>query len=159
MVGRLIGIARRGARRAPMQEVCDGLITEQLGLDGDFKGAKYPRRQITVLTHKDWQAALAEVGRRDLPWTARRANLLVEDVELPRAAGGILRIGPVRLEVTAQTYPCVRMEEAQTGLLSALAKDWRGGVTCRVLNGGPIALGDPVEVTTRPPRVTRWLPG
>ena len=53
----------------------------------------------------------------------------------------------------AQTYPCARMEEAQAGLLSALAKDWRGGVTCRVLEGGPIALGDPVEVTVRPPRV------
>jgi len=159
MMGRLIGIARRGARRAPMQEIGDGLITQQGGLAGDFKGAKYPRRQITVLAREDWQAALAEIGQPDLPWTVRRANLLVEGLELPRAAGGVLRIGTVSLEVTAQTYPCARMEEAQAGLLSALAKDWRGGVTCRVLEGGPIALGDRVEVTVRPPSVRPRLPG
>jgi MOSC domain-containing protein YiiM len=159
MMGRLIGIARRSRRRAPMQEVEHGLITEQLGLDGDFKGAKYPRRQITVLACEDWRAALAEVAQADLPWTTRRANLLVTGVDLPRAAGSILRIGAVRLEVTAQTYPCARMEEAQAGLLSALAKNWRGGVTCRVLHGGPIALGDPVEVEARAPSITRKLPG
>jgi MOSC domain-containing protein YiiM len=159
MIGRLIGIACRGARRAPMQEIGDGLITPEGGLAGDFKGAKHPRRQITVLAREDWLAALAEIGGPDLSWTARRANLLVEGVDLPRAVGGILRIGSVRLEVTAQTYPCARMEEAQAGLLSALAKDWRGGVTCRVLEGGPITLGDPVEVTARPQRIERKLPG
>lgn len=159
MIGKLIGIARRSARRAPMQEIGDGLITREGGLAGDFKGARYPRRQITVLLREDWQAALAEIGHPNLPWTARRANLLVEGVELPRAVGGILHIGSVRLEVTAQTYPCARMEEAQAGLLAALAKDWRGGVTCRVLDGGPVILGDAVEVTVRPPRAERRLPG
>jgi MOSC domain-containing protein YiiM len=159
MPGRLIGIARRSVRRAPMQEVNDGLITPAGGLVGDFKGAKYPRRQITVLALEGWQAALAEIGQPGLPWTARRANLLVEGVELPRAAGGVLCIGPVRLEITAQTYPCNRMEEAQAGLLSALAKHWRGGVTCRVLEGGPVALGDPVEVLVRPAPTGRRLPG
>ena len=159
MSGRLIGIARRSARRTPMQEIAIGLITQERGLIGDFKGAKYPRRQITVLALEDWQAALSELGRADLPWTARRADLLVEGQDLPQAAAGILRIGPVRLEVTAQAYPCARMEEVQSGLLSALAKDWRGGVTCRVLEGGPIALGDPVEVPVRPPHVARRLPG
>jgi MOSC domain-containing protein YiiM len=159
MTGRLMGIARRGARRVPMQEVSEGLVTTKDGLIGDFKGAKYPRRQITVLAREDWDAALAEIGHPELPWTARRANLLVEGVELPRAAGGILRIGPVRLEITAQTYPCARMEEAQAGLLSALARDWRGGVTCRVLDGGPIALGGSVDVLLRPKRAERRLPG
>ncbi len=159
MAGRLIGIARRGQRRAPMQEVGEGLVTAEGGLIGDFKGAKYPRRQITVLAREAWDAALAEIGHPPLSWTARRANLLVEGVELPRAAGGILRIGPVRLEITAQTYPCARMEEAQAGLLSALAGDWRGGVACCVLHGGPIALGDSVEILLRPERAERRLPG
>jgi MOSC domain-containing protein YiiM len=159
MTGRLIGIARRDRRRAPMQETDEGLITSAAGLAGDFKGAKYRRRQITVLAMEAWQAALAEIAQSGLPWTARRANLLVEGVELPRAAGGVLRIGAVQLEVTGQTYPCSRMEEAQAGLLSALAKDWRGGVTCRVLEGGPVALGDAVEVLVRPAPTLRHLPG
>lgn len=159
MTGRLIGIARRGVRRALMQEIGEGQITTEAGLIGDCKGAKYPRRQITVLAREDWDAALAEIGHPELPWTARRANLLVEGVELPHAAGGILRVGPVRLEITAQTYPCARMEEAQPCLLSALASDWRGGVTCRVLDGGLIALSNSVEVLLRPKRAERRLPG
>ena len=72
--------------------------------------------------------------------------------------GGVLRIGPLHLEVTGQTYPCQRMNEACAGLLSALAKDWRGGVTARVIEGGDIAMGDTVEVLVDPPEIRRRLP-
>lgn len=142
-----------------MQETGEAAITAAAGLEGDFKGSKYPRRQITVLTREAWEAALADLGPPLLPWTARRANLLVEGVSLPKAIGGILAIGDVRLEVTGQTYPCVRMEEARAGLLKALASDWRGGVTCRVLAGGRISLGDVAEVLVRPPETVPRLPG
>ena len=141
-----------------MQEIAEGVISVQAGLEGDFKGAKYPQRQITVLASEAWQAAVAELGADGLPWTARRANLLVADVALPRAAGGVVRIGPVLIEVTGQTYPCARMEEAHAGLLKVLARAWRGGVTARVLEGGRIALGDRVEVLVSPPEVKPRLP-
>jgi MOSC domain-containing protein YiiM len=113
--GQLIAIARRHQRRTPMQEVAEGLISVEAGLAGDFKGAKFPLRQITVLACEAWAAATVEAGAPGLPWTTRRANLLVEGVELPRGKGGVLRIGPVRVEVTGQTYPCVRMEQAHAG--------------------------------------------
>lgn len=158
-VGRLVGIARREQRRAPMQQVAEGSISLEAGLAGDCKGVRFPLRQVTVLAREAWVAAAADVGDPDLPWSVRRANLLVEGVELPRAKGGILGIGAVRLEVTGQTYPCMRMEEARTGLLKALARDWRGGVTCRVLASGPIGLGDAVEVLVRPREVLPRLPG
>jgi MOSC domain-containing protein YiiM len=158
-VGRLVGIARRGQRRAPMQEIAEGLVSVEAGLAGDFKGAKHPRRQITLLAREAWEAALAELGDPGLAWTARRANLLVEGVELPRAKGGILLVGPVCLEVMAQTYPCARMDEARRGLLKALARDRRGGATCRVLTGGRVALGDVVEVLVRPHEAGPRLPG
>jgi MOSC domain-containing protein YiiM len=157
--GRLVGIARRAGRRAAMQEIAEGQITIAGGLEGDFKGIKYPRRQITILAVDAWEAALQEIGHATLPWTVRRANLLVAGVRLPRAVGGVLRIGQVRLEVTGQTFPCLRMNEAHAGLLSALAKDWRGGVTARVLAGGVVALGDAVEVLVDPPEIRPRLPG
>jgi MOSC domain-containing protein YiiM len=159
VIGQLAGIARRDARLALMQTCTEGLITVEAGLEGDFKGAKYPRRQITVLALEDWEAALADIGNETLPWTARRANLLVAGVRLPRAVGGILKVGDVVLEVTGQTYPCNRMEEAASGLLSALAKAWRGGVTARVLEGGRVALGDGVVVLVDPPEIRPRLPG
>lgn len=161
--GRLIGIARRPERRAVMEVVGQGVISVDGGLQGDHKGPKFPRRGITVLSREDWAAALAELtdlgGPVVLPWTVRRANLLVEGVRLPRAAGGVVRIGPVLLEVTFPTQPCSRMDEAHQGLLKALHPDWRGGITCVVRAGGSVAIGDAVDVLVSPPERRVRLPG
>ena len=73
--------------------------------------------------------------------------------------GGVVRIGPVVLEITYPTTPCKRMDEARDGLMGAIYPDWRGGVTCRVLEGGRVAIGDPVEVLVSPPERTIRLPG
>jgi MOSC domain-containing protein YiiM len=163
MSGRLIGIARRDAHRAPMEELQVGSVSIERGLERDHKGAKFPRRQITVMSIEAWQAANAELadlaGSALLPWTTRRANFLVEGVELPRAKGGLLKIGPVELEVTDQTVPCGRMDEAHKGLLKALRSDWRGGVTCRVVQGGMVEIGEAVEILLSPPEHRINLPG
>ncbi|MGQ0483891.1 MAG: MOSC domain-containing protein [Hyphomicrobiales bacterium] len=147
MTGRLIGIAWRGKSRAPMQTAESRTITLAAGLAGDCKGAKFPERQITILSREDWEAALATLGDPDLPWTARRANLLVENVKLPRAEGSQMRVGAVRLEVTGQTSPCEVMERAFPGLRKALSPEWRGGVTCKVIAGGEVQTGDEVSVS------------
>jgi len=156
--GHLIGIARRAARLEPMQEIQSGKVTVAAGLQGDHKGAKFPNRQITVLAVEAWGEAARDAGEPGLTWTARRANFLVAGVHLPRAAGGVLRIGEVLLEVTSQTVPCKRMDDALTGLRKALHSDWRGGITCRVLEGGQVTLGDLVEVLVSPPQRVIRLP-
>jgi MOSC domain-containing protein YiiM len=141
--GRLLGIARRLAPRAPMEEVAAVRITPGGGVDGDAR-RRPGRRQVTVLARDAWEAALAECAAA-LSWTTRRANLYVEGLDLVGAAGAELHVGAgVRLLVTGETNPCARMEAAWPGLSGALARDWRGGVTCRVLRGGGIAVGDPV---------------
>jgi MOSC domain-containing protein YiiM len=160
MSARLIGIARRAAHRAPMEQLQAGSVSVERGLEGDHKGAKFPRRQITVMSIEAWRAANADLaGPEPLPWTTRRANFLVEGVELPRAKGGLLKIGSVELEVTDQTVPCGRMDEAHKGLLKALHPDWRGGVTCKVVQGGQVEIGDTVEVLLSPPEHRINLPG
>ena len=115
--GRLIGIARRPAHRAPMQTVETALIEAGGGVEGDHKGKKFSRRGVTILAREAWEAALADLAMTgnsdDLPWTARRANLLIEGVELPRALGGIIAVGPAVLEITYPTTPCKRMDEAR----------------------------------------------
>ncbi len=145
-----------------MEEIESGVITVEAGLEGDHKGPKFPLRRITVLGREDWDAALAELsdlaGVPRLPWTARRANLLVEGVRLPRARGAQLKIGPVVLEVTYPTQPCKRMDEVHPGLLKALHPDWRGGVTCRVLEGGRVCIGDEAVVLFSPPEKQVRLP-
>lgn len=144
-----------------MQEIETGVISLDAGLEGDHKGLRFPNRQITVLSREAWTAALADLGiaPEELAWTARRANLLVESVDLPRAKGGIIAVGPAHLEVTGQTVPCRRMDEAQPGLLKALYPEWRGGITCRVIQPGTVAIGDPVSVLVSPPERRIRLPG
>ena len=126
-----------------------GRICVESGLEGDWRGRPRPgksdKRQVTVMERECWEAACSQLGRA-LPWTTRRANLLVEDLKLPRRTGDIIVIGDVRLEVTGEVDPCSRMEEAAAGLRAALEPDWRGGVACRVLHGGDIALGATVVI-------------
>ena len=149
MSGRLIGIARRDRTRAAMEVIDHGEIAPGEGVRGDFRGALKPgrnRREVTVMIREAWTAATSEIGRADQEWSSRRANLLVEGVDLPRAPGATIRLaGGAVLEVTGETDPCFRMDEIVPGLQAALAPDWRGGVTTRVIAGGPIAVGDSVE--------------
>jgi MOSC domain-containing protein YiiM len=147
--GRLIGMARRDTKRAPMETLERGRIGVEFGLEGDFRGlrrpGKEPKRQVTILAREGWEAACADLGR-ELPWTTRRANLFVEGIALPRRAGDVMTIGDVRLEITVEVEPCERMEEAAAGLQAAMRPDWRGGVGCRVLQGGEIAIGDAIRI-------------
>jgi MOSC domain-containing protein YiiM len=145
-----------------MEELDAVAITTGGGLDGDHKGLRFPRRGVTLIEREAWEAAIAELadlaGPVPLAWTARRANLLTEGVHLPRARGALIAIGPVRLEVTGVTWPCRRMDEVHTGLLKALARDGRGGITTRVLEGGTITGGMAVDVLSRPQEHRPRLP-
>jgi len=143
-MGRLIGIARREKKRAPMETLDSAEISAETGVTGDFRG-KPGKRQVTLLSAEAWQKACNELGH-DVTWTTRRSNLLVEDLELPQAAGHIIAIGDVRLKTTMEIDPCFRMDEQVDGLKKALQPDWRGGVGCEVLQGGAVSIGDKVEL-------------
>jgi len=143
----LVGIARKARPRAPMESLESVSVTTELGIDGDFRG-KLRRRQVTILAEEDWQAACQEIGQDDIHWTERRANLFVCGIALPRSKGSKLSIGDVVFEITGETDPCNRMDAVAMGLQEALRPDWRGGVTCRVIAGGTITVGDQVIAET-----------
>lgn len=145
-MGRLAGIARRERKRAPMETLERAEISTATGVAMDFRG-KPGLRQVTVISAKAWREACSEL-QRDIPWTTRRANLLVDEVELPQTVGAVLSIGLVRLQITGEVDPCSRMDEQCPGLRQALQPEWRGGVSCIVLEGGTVVLGD--EVTAEP---------
>ena len=147
MTARLTGIARRAQPRAAMETLSVGTVSVAAGLEGDFRG-KNGHRQVTVIFAQDWEAACHVLGQ-DLSWTTRRANLLVEGLsglEGIKVLGARLRVGPVLLEVTEETEPCSRMDAQAQGLREALKPDWRGGICCKVLEGGTIALGAAVTI-------------
>lgn len=144
MSGKLIGIARRDKPRVPMETLDRAAVTTAAGIEGDCRGITEDR-QVTLIFREDWEAACQGLGR-ELPWTTRRANLLVEGLTGFKRVGAQLRVGSVLLEVTEENPPCRVMDILAEGLRVALQPDWRGGVACRVLQDGIIALGDKVSV-------------
>ena len=142
---KLLAIAYKTVKRGPMNEVLYANVTQLSGVEKDVFG-RPGKRQVTVLSKIQWQQACHSI-EADLPWTTRRANLLVDDLVFSSAdVGKHLQIGELRLEITGETDPCKKMEIAHIGLEAALTPDWRGGVTCRVLNDAMIHLGDEITL-------------
>ena len=143
-MGRLTGIARREEKRGPMETLQQAEVSEQTGVAMDFRG-KPGKRAVTVISARAWREVCAELGQ-EIPWTTRRANLLVDDIDLPKSEGAIMEIGEVRLQVTMEVDPCFRMDEQVDGLTEALKPDWRGGVGCIVVWSGSVSVGDAVNI-------------
>ncbi|HEY0720644.1 MAG TPA: MOSC domain-containing protein [Gammaproteobacteria bacterium] len=144
----LLGIAIKRRKYAPMELLPQVQLTPEAGLAGDYRGAP-GKRQVTLLSLVDWQRTCGELGV-DLSWQERRANLLVDELPLFETRGALITLGGAVLEVTGETDPCERMEAVQPGLFNALASAWRGGVTCRVREGGLLTLGMNVSIALRP---------
>jgi len=148
MAGRVAGIARHARPKAPMEVIDHAAVTLAGGIQGDYRGAmkgKPYKRQVTLIEAGDWNDAQAEVGH-NIPWQERRANVLVEGLDLPQVAGVRLRVGTALLEVTRETDPCERMEALAEGLRAALSSDWRGGVCTKVVEEGEVAVGDTIRI-------------
>lgn len=146
-MAKLIGIAIKHKKRAPMQTLDSAFISLDKGVENDFRG-KPSKRQVTVMSQKAWQDVNATL-ETDLPWTTRRANLLIDELDLENTIGKTITVGEVELIITQETDPCERMTEAAAGLFDALKPNWRGGVCCRVISEGPVKLGDDVVLADK----------
>jgi MOSC domain-containing protein YiiM len=144
---KLLDIAYRPKSRAPMQTKSQCMLTRVAGVDEDARG-KPGKRQVTVLSTVQWQRACEELNRA-LPWTIRRANLLLDGVEFDASyVGKQIKIGELRMVITGETDPCPKMDMQHQGLSLALEPNWRGGVCCKVIADGRIKIGDAVEIIT-----------
>lgn len=139
--GLLRAIFVKRAKRGPMDPATRGELVAGRGLVGNADQGR--RRQVTLLEEERWAEATAEIATTLDP-RARRANLLISGLRLAGNRGRILAIGPCRLRILSETRPCERMDEAARGLRRALDPDWRAGAFAEVLEGGEIAVGDPI---------------
>lgn len=140
--GRLAAIWIKRAKLGPMDRAETAELVAGRGLVGNADQGR--RRQVTVIDGAAWRAAVAELEGAAPDPSARRANLMVEGLDLAASRGRSLAVGGCRLRVLGETRPCERMEQAAPGLKAALASGWRGGVFCEVLSGGTIGVGDEV---------------
>ena len=102
------------------------------------------RRQVTLIDLARWHELMDRLGT-DLQTSARRANLVIDSLDLFDSRGKTLRIGTARLHVLSETRPCERMEEAWPGLRATMRERWGGGAYAEIVEGGEISVGDAVE--------------
>jgi len=102
------------------------------------------RRQVTLIDLERWRELMDRLGA-DLETGARRANLVIDSLDLFDSRGKTLRIGSARLHVLGETRPCERMEETFPGLRAAMRERWGGGAYAEVIEGADISVGDAVE--------------
>lgn len=140
----LLGIAIKPHGQTVMQPLTSVELSCERGVEGDCRGKPGPR-QVTLMSLADWQAACDELAI-ELHWTERRANLLVDALPLEQSKGKKIHLGDAILEITGETDPCHRMESLHPGLFKALAQGWRGGVTCRVVQGTLLKVGADVSL-------------
>jgi MOSC domain-containing protein YiiM len=74
-----------------------------------------------------------------------RRNIVVSGINLLAFADQQFQIGEAVLEMTGHCHPCTRMEE-NLGEGGYNAMRGHGGITCRVVTGGTIKLGDEVKL-------------
>ena len=142
-MGKVIGIATRMKKRANMVVYASAKISFDHGVGDDSRGLIKGDRQVTVMTQEGWNAACSDLDKK-LHWTTRRANLIIEGVDLENTTGDLLKIGNFMLEITGELKPCPRMDEQIVGLTKALVPEWRGGVTCKILSEGVVNENDEV---------------
>jgi MOSC domain-containing protein YiiM len=147
-MGKVLCIATREKTRAVMKTCTAAEISFEQGVGNDSRGRKQNHRQVTILTLEGWNEACEELGT-ELDWTTRRANILVEGIDLKETTGKFLKIGNFKLEVTGELVPCNRMDEQHDGLTKALSVNWRGGVTCTLISEGKIAENDAIDFSTK----------
>jgi MOSC domain-containing protein YiiM len=132
-----------------METIDHAQVTVAEGVHGDFRGSLKPgrnKRQVTVMSAESWRDTLHDLGT-SVPWEQRRVNLLVEGLTLAESTGArIIFDSGLVLEVTGECDPCTRMEEIAPGLKAALLPFWRGGITTRVIESGPIRVGEQVRI-------------
>lgn len=143
VTGKVVGLAVRTAKNGPMKEVPEAVALAGAGIEGDLSSA--PDRGISLLSSLQWQIVVQEL-KADLPWHARRANVLVDTPELGPLIGKTIKVGSVQIRVMGETEPCALMDRQFQGLRRALTPHCRGGVHGKVLTDGQFKLGDPVVI-------------
>ena len=140
---RLASIHVALATRLPMRAVERATVEAGKGIVGDrYHGTRH--RHVTLQSASALRAATDAFGS-DVPAHLTRRNLTLDEGEVPTAPGSLIRIGDAVLEVVRVAAPCKLLDDTiGRGAQEALRR--RGGAVCRVLEGGEISVGDPVDV-------------
>lgn len=119
-------------------------VTEKKGIVGDrYKGTSR-KRQVTIIQTEHIEAVAKMLRKDSIDPALLRRNIVVSGINLLAFNDSTFQIGDVILQMTGYCHPCSRMEDnLGTGGYNAMRG--HGGITCMVVKGGTIKIGDAVS--------------
>ena len=153
MTARLVSINANATKEFRKLPRAEGRLIENFGLEGD-RHAGRPQRQVSIL-NVETVTELAQAGMPVEPGVLGE-NITVEGVPVMQLSDGArLRIGEAELEITGDRPACKELLEVHRNALKALVG--RTGKMARVVRGGTVRPGDPIELVGEPEADGRHL--
>ena len=136
-MARVLHLFRAPKKRLPMEELPEANVVANSGLEGCAHARRGGKRQVLLVDRETLEAV-------DLKPGIIRENITTDGLNVNSLTPGQkLRVGIAKLEVSAVCTPCDQLEKIRPGLRREM---WgRRGMLCRVLEGGVIRPGDPIE--------------
>ncbi len=144
-VGRLEWIGLAPARMEALDEPDLAELIVGRGIVGEHHAKRRPTKREVTLVQWEHLPVIGAVLQRDVisPILLRR-NLAVSGINLLALKNATFQIGDVVLQGTGPCEPCSRMESV-LGPGGYNAVRGHGGITAKVIQGGTIKKGDPVQ--------------
>lgn len=143
--GRVALITIRPERRGTPLMLDEVIAVEQIGLEGDHYASKDGKRQVTLIAQEHLNAAASMLGKDSIDPLQTRRNIVTAGINLFALKGKQFQLGEATLEYTGECHPCSRMEE-NFGMGGYNAMRGHGGITCKIIKTGRVALGDSLKV-------------
>jgi MOSC domain-containing protein YiiM len=144
-VGSVVAILTTPDAERPLARVENVDAVAGRGLVGD---RYYNGRGTFSGPGRGYQLTLVEaevLDSLDLPWEQARRNIVTRGIALNTLVGRRFKIGAVECIGRRLAEPCAHLEKlARPGLLRPLVH--RGGLRADILEGGPISIGDSVDL-------------
>lgn len=132
--------------RGEIKIVDEIIVSEKKGIEGDrYKGTNR-KRQVTLIQAEHIEAVSKILQKDSIDPSLLRRNIVVSGINLLAFNDLEFSVGEVVLKMTGYCHPCSRMEQnLGTGGYNAMRG--HGGITCMVVKGGKIKIGDKVRFT------------
>lgn len=142
MTARLVSVNTNATREFRKLPRAEARLIEDFGLEGD-RHAGRPLRQVSIL-NAETVNELANEGMPVEPGVLGE-NITIEGLPVMQLGDGErLRIGEAELEITGDRPACRELLDVDKRALKAMLG--RTGKMARVIRGGTVRPGDPIEL-------------
>ncbi|MHC4267903.1 MAG: MOSC domain-containing protein [Planctomycetota bacterium] len=134
-------VSKRNTAAEPCNKVT---VRSNFGIVGDYRSEKFQLGQITLIETETIDAMSRKLGY-NVPAGASRRQIMVKGIKLNELVGQNLRLGQILVRVEDKCNPCNNMEK-KIGPGAKNAMDGKGGIRCRIIEGGELHVGDKITV-------------